>query len=629
MKFVLINKMKATKLILILALIVSCFSDECSIRYEEKVISKCTSMGSCDYNNDMQLCFPIKACSEVDPADCLSTRPPDFKKYKCVLSSDGSVCSSAPRECIEYWPSCQDFSTGTENDRCDVDNFSRCKIYKNSCSLPFEECINNIPLDYSQECDYDGEQCISITRKCNDYYLSDYHRDIMNEAFCQKLDPSDPTIEKTCHFVEGQCKDIYEKCSSYTGDDEDTCLAISPLKTEEGNVFTEIYKCAFNDATTPKCKSERKKCSDYNGDSSLCPSLLSQDTNKECFFDGTDCIEKYKTCQLYFNSLSAEDKTKEKCINFRPLSQAHNCIWEGTSETSGECKELYTQCSAYHGNDKEICIAIPGCTLDKDTTCIKKVLTCEEATNANLCKTAKPFDSTKQCIFYEGKCFEDYKTCEDYKGFNKPTCEGIFQFNGKKCFFDYSHGCVSYNKICSEAIDKRECKLIAKTGVSNPDRKVCTFDLYDGSETCFENYKYCSDYKVIASVAEGYSFEKICSRIKPYNSEGNKIDTDYRCSYDYNGVGCKKILFLCFYAKNAEQCAKFCDKLDNKQHYVYYKDSSTRCVPYYKECKDAPLDKCDINIPEANSTTHQCQIVGSECKLVPKPCYSFIDYNSL
>ena len=150
----------------------------------------------------------------------------------------------------------------------------------------------------------------------------------MNEAFCQKLDPSDPTIEKTCHFVEGQCKDIYEKCSSYTGDDEDTCLAISPLKTEEGNAFTKIYKCVFNDATTPKCKSERKKCSDYNGDSSLCPSLLSQDTNKECFFDGTDCIEKYKTCQLYFNSLSAEDKTKEKCINFRPLSQAHNCIWE-------------------------------------------------------------------------------------------------------------------------------------------------------------------------------------------------------------------------------------------------------------------------------------------------------------
>ena len=122
--------MKATKLILILALIVSCFSDECAIRYEEKLKSKCNSMGSCDYDNDMQLCFPIKACSEVDPADCLSTRPPDFKKYKCVLSSDGSVCSSAPKECIDYRPPCQDFSTGNENNRCDVDNFGHCKIYK-------------------------------------------------------------------------------------------------------------------------------------------------------------------------------------------------------------------------------------------------------------------------------------------------------------------------------------------------------------------------------------------------------------------------------------------------------------------------------------------------------------------
>ena len=288
MKFVLINKMKATKLILILALVVSCFSDECTERYEEKLKNQCASMGACSYYGGR--CFSTPACSEGNPAYCESTYPPDFKKSKCVLLPGDTKCSSTPRLCNEYGTAisfgsldfsvddCLGLSPGTDKDRCDWDQDGGCQAYKDLCSgfEGEEDCNNNIPKDHSKICYFEDGTCKTGTRKCNDPYLRSPHSGEMNEAFCQKLDPSDPTSDKTCHSVEGLCEDIYEKCSSYTGNDESECSAIKPLKTEEGNAFTGVYKCVFNAATTPKCKSEKKKCSDYNGNIALCPTSFSR-----------------------------------------------------------------------------------------------------------------------------------------------------------------------------------------------------------------------------------------------------------------------------------------------------------------------------------------------------------------
>ena len=89
-------------------------------------------------------------------------------------------------------------------------------------------------------------------------------------------------------------------------------------------------------------------------------------------------------------------------------------------------------------------------------------------------------------------CKEEYKGCEDYveKRSNSETiCDGLEVYNGKKCYYN-SDKCTSKNKICSEATSKEECKLIEKTGVSDPDRKYC-----DTGSYCRENYKYCSDYR--------------------------------------------------------------------------------------------------------------------------------------
>ena len=54
----------------------------------------------------------------------------------------------------------------------------------------------------------------------------------------------------------------------------------------------------------------------------------------------------------------------------------------------------------------------------------------------------------------------------------------------------------------------------------------------DSTETCFENYKFCSDYR-----GDG---PNICRQIKPYNKEGTEIDITSKCEYESN-VGCQRI----------------------------------------------------------------------------------------
>ena len=81
----------------------------------------------------------------------------------------------------------------------------------------------------------------------------------------------------------------------------------------------------------------------------------------------------------------------------------------------------------------------------------------------------------------------------------------------------------------------------------------------------------------------------------------------------------------CNEAKNAEQCIKFCPKLDDKMYYAFL---DNRCEPNYKECKDVPIPGdmyCVDNVPEAN---YNCVRVGTECKPEPKSCDYFLQLKS-
>ena len=287
-------------------------------------------------------------------------------------------------------------------------------------------------------------------------------------------------------------------------------------------------------------------------------------------------------------------------------------------------------CGEYTGNDKETCESIGtgnDCILDKDTTCKEKVIYCSDAANINDCAKAKAKSDKKECIYTGGQCIENYKKCEDYIGNNMATCEAIIQFNGKKCVFD-STGCKSYNKVCSEATSVEECLLIAKTGVTDPERRVCDYETSATTFTCFENYKYCSDYRTIGSSP---TITAECKRIKPYDSSGNNLDITSECEYKTeNNVGCQRKLADCSKATTATECESISAKLESTNFYCAFLGG--QCKKYYKTCElfDEDTDHssvsfttCGENIPKEYNTKY-CETEGESCVSKTKTCSTFL-----
>ena len=641
--------MKLSKFVLILSFIGYCVSqNECATSFQNNLSSKCTSLNSCSYS--YQQCVPTKICeSQTDSTDCSNTIHPQFKKYRCDLDAAGK-CASIQRECSAFGTSitvdgrsftiniCSDLSAG-EGKRCDFTkvNAGACAAQYNDCKsdLTGTDCTDNIPSDYSQKCVIDTT-CKKETRKCTSEDIS-YISHVMTKEICEKLLPSDSNSGKRCFYVSGAvggtCQEQYEKCSSYKGANPTTdCATISPLKTDDGNDFTYLYKCSPNGST---CKSERKICSDFvPGDDAYCTSFLSTDNNKVCAYNPTaspSCEEKYKTCSAFFSNEAT--KTKATCESYTPPLASKHCVWKGTSDTDGVCEDfkVYLTCGEYTGNDKETCESIGGgnkCILDKDTTCKEKVVYCTDAAaDINICANAIAKSDKKECIYIEGQCKENYKTCEDYVGNNKATCEAIIQFNGKKCVFD-STGCKSYNKICSEATGVEECLLIAKTGVTDPERRVCDYETGATTFSCFENYKYCSDYRTIGSST---TITAECKRIKPYDSSGNNLDITSECEYKTeNNVGCQRKLADCSKATTATECENISAKLESTNFYCAFLGG--QCKKYYKTCElfDEDTDHssvsfttCEANIPKEYNTKY-CETDSENCVSKTKTCSTFL-----
>ena len=281
--------------------------------------------------------------------------------------------------------------------------------------------------------------------------------------------------------------------------------------------------------------------------------------------------------------------------------------------------DYYSSCEEYKGNDKFVCESIKSnktlshCVLEDDLNCTERTFPCSEVTDKEDCLFyAKPIDSKKRCVYNSGYCYEVYEKCEDYLGNIDSECEGLNLFNGKKCVFE-SNKCVSKNKTCEEATTQDECELIAKTGVSDPNKKVCdflTFTITEGGSSytesrCVENYKYCSNYRG--------NDVTTCENIKPYDETGTYIDETAKCQIfdDIDGDNskdlCQKVTKGCSDANNPVQCDRISPKIkDNNIKYCAFIDGS--CTEYYKKCNEISTsntpDNCENNIPENYLTSH-------------------------
>ena len=636
--------MKTESFILLFCLLSICFTqdseNQCKTEFISRLKTKCQSLGSCTLNTEVEVlnCLPTSPCSGKSSADCLKTIPSDFHNKKCEYDSDTNSCNEVNKVCSDYnkavdgnailGDKCSRLTKETgQGDRCylshpdgDLDQARTCSTHYNSCSSINEEtkCVANIPSDLDKKCIWNSNQCVAAKRTCYEYqYLYEW----ANKDNCNKLEASNGA---SCVYDQiSGCIEAYP-CSKWNNDQTNCDDNKTPLN-DAGDDYDYLYKCKYNTANN-KCEKVRKTCTDYNslliGDADCSQFSPEDSTNKKCVYSSSSssssigsCKEQYKTCQLYDENVA--DKSRAECEGLKLDDPNKKCVY---IKEKHKCEEgnVYNNCNEYKGSDRKICERILSpkrnsyCVLDKDSVCKERDFFCVEAYDRYDCLIyAKPTDDTKKCVWDSNSCIEQYKGCEDYvekRSNSETTCGGLKVYNGKKCYYN-SDKCTSKNKKCSEATSKEECKLIEKTGVSDPDRKYCEWD--STGSYCRENYKYCSDYRPTSS--SGSLSSITCRNIKPYNPETNTLDLAYKCEVKETSVGCEKVPKECTEARSNKILCDLISPLikDNRIKYCAFIQGT--CVEQYKTCELVDELKtnfnslCTNNIPDGHYFPGICE----------------------
>jgi len=633
--------MKLSQLILIFAITGYCFAEDpdiCATEFEEKLKTECSAIDTtCSLTSFTKKCISNKNndCSkgDGDQDTCQRTFPSQFPLKKCVYDTVNKKCNIEDTICTDFDNGvygvffnenknyCSQLKANNDRSSCRFSDDGKCESHYNYCadlSSSSTDCNKNI-LSNITRCYYDtgDSTCKEGPRKCNTVI------DYITEDQCHSLKATDDEKQK-CVFIDGKCKEEYIKCQDIPSPSSINCRGKYPL-IQEGTFYKYdyTYYCSYL-SVSAKCTDFFSYCADYPGDDAyVCEMKMHALENKTCHFDpnrSQKCYSLYKTCQLYNDNVSS--KTRDECENIILNYTNKKCIYIRESD---KCIEIdnYTTCEEYNGTDRYVCESIKSptthsnCVLDADLKCKERTFPCTEAYNKEDCLFyAKPVDSTKRCVYYNDACHEIYQRCEDYTGNNADECEDLELYNGKKCVFE-SDRCRSKDKICEEALNSDECKLISKTGVSDPNKKVCDYITFsitledgksDTEDRCIENFKYCSDYR-------GRD-QTTCENIKPYDESGNYVDETSKCELnddiDEDGRStdlCQRISKECSDAQNAVQCAKISLKIkDNHKKYCAYINDN--CVQNYKVCEYVPNSSfrgsCTNTIPE-NYLSYYCE----------------------
>ena len=634
--------MKKAQIILILIFLgyylAQTTDDICATEFSERKNKKCEDIHSSCVLTDYLGCISKKdiTCSEGDNDRdlCIKLYPNDYPKHKCVWDGD-TKCNRENTECNDFnlkftilmkgnRELCSQFTETTPGKKCILEaDGQTCKSHYSSCLdsnilNDQTKCESNIPEDYKMKCVWDTHtsKCTQTPRKCDDtsFYV--------NEEECHNLKTADDNKQK-CVYDNGVCYQKYIKCDYIQSPGSLTC-GVHPLELKEGTYYDYDYKnkCVYKSGSgraedPDKCVPVPIYCEDYLGsDESICIQHIAKDRNKRCVYgqvvdnSGTPsvkCYEEYKTCESYTDN--SIDTDKSGCTSIKLLEKNEKCVY---IEEEDNCvtKSLltYQNCEDYTGNSKRVCESIvlsPSnrsyCILDKDMKCKERPLFCEEAFGEDEClHIAKANDTNRRCAYNysDGKCFEEYIRCEDWTPNSNSgssissgsiSCSNIRLFNGKKCKYEYINNierCYSDFKICTDAKTEEECKLITKTGVTDPERKVCAW-----FGTCIETFKYCSDYRKICGSSDA-SCKNFCENIiKPYDEYGENIDIRFKCVYE-DDIGCQRAPVDCEDTRNPILCDLYSNYIKDKEerHCVYY---NGRCSKHSRKCKDVEGDHND------------------------------------
>ena len=648
--------MKHLHLILILTIIGYCFTDsevvDCEALFEEQIKQKCLELDNCVYNeNDANnRCVEVHECSDgnEDSNACRKINPrggQDYSKYKCKLT--GSTCGPTLKTCSDYITNgiignnCSSLSaTDPSKQRCILsdssstpckEHFNKCEMVTSITSNTNNECTKNIPEEKDKQCIWDNSDgtysCKGEPRYCGegtDEFYVGYFGNVCKDL---TVNPTSPDAsKKTCIYDNSGCKEEYKSCEERPSSD------CNHWELKD-NSYDYTQKCIF-DSYNNKCKKEAVKFVDYNSrdiseriallNEEFCGKLNVTKVYKRCAYNEIDkiCYEEYDGCDKY-NIPNIIETDRKGCEKIVLRDKNKKCFY---NEIKDKCEEKQTisKCEDYEGGDKKICESIISsetgqyCILEKDSNCTEKPINCTEAKDEDDClHIAKASDSNKRCAYdssRDPKCFEEYIRCEDYiqgSDSGSSLCEDIILYDGKTCKWDTDitpPRCLSNFKTCDIAETEEECKLIEKTGVSNPDRKICAWD--SSIDRCKEVYKYCSDYR--------RDDRPTCEKIKPYDISGNNLDIGYKCKYDLN-IGCQKTQVECSDANNKPiLCELYSSYIkDNNKKHCVYNINTGECTSHFRKCEDweytSEVTSCSANIIE-DYIEGACIDEGKGCK---------------
>jgi hypothetical protein len=378
--------------------------------------------------------------NELKPKLCESVKL-DASDKSCVYINN--ECKELPKECNKY--------TGSVAAECQSINPTA------NTWNPFKACI------------YENNSCqLKEFTKCSEYKAG------LPEEFCENINPSDGT---SCKLVNNECTSYYPFCSSYQGEDKNTCESI-----ELANPFKQ---CSYSGGVCQEKQKPDITCGSYKSgvDPYYCTTIKLEDPLKHCVFYDNKCSEYYIDC----TSITGDSKENE--CNSNILEKYENkCLYK-----DNQCTEVPKTCSDH-----------------------------KEGDSYTACKSLKASSDDKECRVIDGQCKEVVKTqkpsCSDYKkGLDEEFCYKIqLEDKNKHCSLR-NNECKEYYRGCSYISEESVCNSIT---LANGGK--CVFK----NNACTDKTMQCSEYTTILDADQGQS----CLNIIPSNVMKKCAYSDYNCS---------------------------------------------------------------------------------------------------